>query len=85
MKIPELSQAAVNYRYFQKKKTTAGSQLQLTAASSSALKFSSWQSINCDFARFGQKKNKKIETYLEYYESLHILYMYFYRGVSKVS
>jgi len=40
--------------------------------------------FNCEFARFG-RKNKKIETYSECYETFHIIYMYFYRGVWKVS
>jgi len=44
----------------------------------------SWKNINCDFACFALK-NKKIETYSECYGTLHILYMYFYRGVRKVT
>jgi len=31
------------------------------------------------------EKIKKIDTYSEYYETLHIIYIYFYRVVYKVS
>jgi len=75
MEIPELPPAAVNYRWLPAALTTVGS---------SALKSGSWQSINCNFARFVEKI-KKIKTYSECYKTLHILYMYFYRGVCKVS
>jgi len=49
MEIPELPPAAVNYRWLPAALTTAGS---------SALKSGSWQSINCDFARFVEKIKK---------------------------
>jgi len=35
--------------------------------------------------RGSAKKIKEIDTYSECYETFHIIYMYFYRGVCKVS
>jgi len=34
--------------------------------------------------KFAIEKIKKKDTYSECYETLHIIYMYFYRGVYKV-